>query len=70
MNDETITVPIEFSAHDIKFLARIMNDSDDSELCMLAESILRKVDSISIRMGMMLSAIERENPFSAMKMRK
>lgn len=63
-NMGTITVPIELSARDISFLTTVWNDTDDSELCLFIESILKKVNTVSSQMEKTITEIVKTNPFS------
>lgn len=63
-NMGTITVPIELSARDISFLTTIWNDTDDSELCLFIEGVLKNANKVSSRLAETVTEIEKINPFS------
>ena len=63
-NTGTITVPIELSARDISFLSSVWNDTDDSELCLFIESILKNVNAVSSKLEETVTEIVKVNPFS------
>ena len=61
---ETITVPIELDAKKVKMLVEFLNSSDDEEMCIFTEDILREANDISLKMSNTTKSIMKENPYS------
>lgn len=61
---ETITVPIELDAKKVKMLVEFLNSSDDEEMCIFTEDILREANDVSLKMSNTTKSIMKENPYS------
>ena len=62
--NEKITIPLEMDAKKVKLLATELNDSQDSELSIFMEDILRKVNDETLKLEETAIQIMKENPFS------
>ena len=61
---EIITVPIELDAKKVKMLVEFLNSSDDEEMCIFTEDILREANDVSLKMSNTTKSIMKENPYS------
>lgn len=64
MNEEKIIVPIEISARSIKMLEEVLNETDNSELSIFIEEILKKTDETTEKIGDIANKIKCANPYS------
>ncbi|MBQ9282282.1 MAG: hypothetical protein IJ207_08810 [Treponema sp.] len=59
-----ITIPLKLSVKDIKMLSSELNDTDNSELSIFIEEILKSADRTARKMGETARNMNSANPYS------
>lgn len=64
MSSLKITVPVELTASDVKMLSQELNDTDNSEMSVFIEELLKRTDKVTEDFMNVADEIRRQNPFS------
>ncbi|MCR5252575.1 MAG: hypothetical protein K6C98_02545 [Treponema sp.] len=62
--NKSISIPIELDEKKIKMLVSFFNSTEDEEMSLFVEDILKKANSVSLEMQELSKKIMSENPFS------
>lgn len=62
--NETLIVPVELDAKTVRMLVEFLNSSDEEEMCIFTNEILRKANEVSLKMSNTTKQIMKENPYS------
>ena len=62
--NEIITVPIQINTQIIRMLVSELNETQNSEMSVFIEEVLREADKVSLKLYETTNQIMKENPFS------
>jgi len=65
-----ITVPLELSVYDIKMLTQEMNDTENSDMSIFIENLLKEADKVTQKLNETAQKVRNVNPFSAFSLNK